>query len=111
MGFWIKYSEQAAADLADILRYMKDELCNPQAAQRFYQAILTRHALLRDNPCMYPLHHDDRLNAEGLRFAVMGKYLMFYTVDHDGAVVNIVRILYGMRDLPAVFTEPSPTDD
>jgi len=105
MAFQTSYSEQAAVDLADIIRYLNDELCNPQAAKRFYKEASKRLELLCDNPYMYPLHKDGKLYAEGYRFIVIGNYLMFYVINEDSRVVNIVRIVYGGRNLSAIFGE------
>jgi len=105
MGFKTEYSEQAAADLADVIQYLSDELCSPQAAERFYQAVYEKLEVLSENPYIYPLHHDEKLYAEGYRFAVIGNYLMFYMVNDDSSIVDIVRIVYGGRDISAVFEE------
>ena len=103
MIFKVKYSKRAADDLADIIGYISGELCNPQAAERFYNAAADKLGLLRAHPYMFPLYRDEKLNAEGVRFAVIGNYLMFYLVDEDDATVNITRILYGGRDIPCVY--------
>ena len=103
MAFRVEYSERAADDLSDIISYISGELCNPQAAERFYNNVNEKLGLLREHPHMFPFHHDKKLNAEGLRFAVIGNYLMFYLVDDDNSVVSIARILYGRQDIQFVF--------
>jgi plasmid stabilization system protein ParE len=54
---------------------------------------------------MFPLYHDEKLRAEGCRFAVIGNYLMLYFVDESAAVVSVARILYGRQDVPAIFSQ------
>jgi addiction module RelE/StbE family toxin len=105
MIFRVEYSERAASDLADIIGYISDKLCNPQAAERFYNAVSEKLGLLREHPYMFPLRHDEKLSAEGVRFAVIGNYLIFYLVDDDNSVVSIARILYGRRNIPSIFEE------
>jgi addiction module RelE/StbE family toxin len=105
MIFKVKYSEQAAGDLADIIKYISDELCSPQASERFYKAVNEKLELLSEYPYIFPLHHDEKLSAEGYRFAVIGSYLMFYLVNENASVVYIARILYGKRDLLSSFRE------
>jgi len=107
MVFKVDFSELAAEDLAEIIRYIRDELYNPQAAERFYKAINEKRGLLRENPFMFSLYHDKKLSAEGYRYAVIGKFLMFYLVDTGKSVVTIARILYGKRDIPSIFEESS----
>ncbi|GHU79947.1 hypothetical protein FACS1894191_3940 [Clostridia bacterium] len=103
MAFTVKFSEQAADDLDEILRYISEELYNPQAAGRFYEAVGKKLGLLREQPHMFPLYHDEKLSAEGFHAAIIGNFLLFYLVDDDNSLVNIARILYGKRDIPAVF--------
>ena len=105
MAFKVNFSEKAAEDLAEIIRYMRDELYNSQAAENFYNAINEKRVLLRENPYMFPLYHDKKLRAEGYRFVVIRNFLMFYLVDDSKSVVTIARILYGKRDIPSVFEE------
>ena len=103
MAFSVRYSEQAADDLEEILTYIKDVLFSSQAAYSFYKAVEKKLVQLSDNPYIYPLHHDDTLRQKGFRFTAAGNYLLFYTINDDDSSVNIVRILYGKRDLPSAF--------
>jgi addiction module RelE/StbE family toxin len=103
MAFRVKYTKQAADDLSKIIIYISDELCNPQAAEKFYKAIKEKLVLLRDHPYMFPLYHDEKLSSEGFRAAIIGNFLLFYIVDDDKSVVSIARILYGKRDVLSVW--------
>jgi plasmid stabilization system protein ParE len=103
MAFKVVHSEQASVDLDDIIGYIHDELHSPQAAKKFFNKAMETIKLLCDNPYIFPLYHDDTLNAEGYRFAMIGNHMMFYTVDNDAEVVNIARIIYGRRNIPVVF--------
>ena len=105
MIFKLRYSERAADDLEDIINYISDELCSPQAAEHFFNAVDEKLGLLREHPYMFPLYHDEKLNADGVRFAVIGNYLLLYLVDDENSVVNIARILHGRRDILSVFEE------
>jgi toxin ParE1/3/4 len=107
MAFKVKLSEQAADDLDEIIRYISEELCNPQAAGHFYGTVNEKLELLREHPHMFPLYHDEKLSAAGVHSVTIGNYVMFYLVDDDMSMANIARILYGKRDIPAVFWESS----
>ena len=102
MAFKIKYSEQSSKDLADIMKYISDELCNPKAAERFYMGVADKIKLLRENPYLFPLYPDEKLSTEGFHFAAVGNYLMFYIIDDSKSIVNIVRLLYGRRNIPEI---------
>ena len=100
------FSEQAADNLSDITRYISDELYNPQAANRFYNEVANKLILLREQPYMFPLYHDEELSAKGIRSIVIGNFIMFFVIDDEKKVVSIVRILYGRRDIPYLFETP-----
>ena len=102
-----KLSELAADDLNEVMRYYCEELFIPQAAANFHNNVLKQIDLIDDNPMMYPLHHDEKLHAEGYRFVTIGRYLMFYIVSDDETHVDVVRIVYGGRDLSALFDTDS----
>ena len=99
----VRLSNQAYDDLNAIIGYISLDLCNPQAAERFYQAVVKTLDLLKQNPCMYPLYPDEKLNAMGFRFVTVGNYLIFYLVNEHETIVTIVRIVYGKRNLSVVF--------
>ena len=103
MAIRTRLSELAENDLDEIMRYYCEELFIPQAAANFHNKIQKQIDLIDDNPFMYPLHHDEKLSAEGYRFVVIGKYIMFYIVSEDETSVDIIRIVYGGRNLSALF--------
>jgi len=105
MVFKVVFSEQAADDLAEIIKYISDELCNPQAAERFYTAVDEKRELLREHPYIFPLHHDKKLSANGYRFVTIGNFLMFYLVEDEKNIISIARILYGGRNITSVFDD------
>ena len=101
MTYEVDFSERAADDLSEIIRYISEALYNPQAAGRFYNEVSEKRGLLCDHPHMFPLYHD----SEEIRFIVIGNFLMFYVVDDEKSIVSIVRILYGRRDIASGFGE------
>jgi len=105
MVFQVKFSQQAARDLSDVIKYISDVLCNPDAAERFYGEVGKRLNLISENPYMYPLSRDERLKADGNRAAVIGNYLLFYLIDETNALAYITRVVYGKRDITALHEE------
>ena len=103
MAFRVKFSEQSSTDIDRIVGYISDELSSPKAAQRFFMGVSGKIELLRANPYLFPLYHDKRLSAKGYRFAVIGSYLLFYVIDAGNSAVNIVRIIYGRRNIPVII--------
>ena len=103
MDFKIKYSERSSNDISDIIDYISDELSNPKAAEKFFVGVSEKIEMLRENPYLFPLYHDKKLSAEGYRFAIVGNYLMFYVINDVNSIVNIVRIVFGRRNIPAII--------
>ena len=103
MGFRIKFSNQAAQDFSDIVEYISDKLYSPTAAERFYQETGKRLGKISENPFIYPVSRIDRLSADGYHVAVIGNYLMFYLINEADSIAYIVRIVYGKRDISAIF--------
>jgi addiction module RelE/StbE family toxin len=106
MAFRVRHTEQSYDDLDSIIEYISENLFDPQAAERFFHNVSEEIERLKENPYMFPLHHDEKLSAKGYRFVVIGNYLMFYAIDesnNDEKVVNILGIVYGRRDMPNIF--------
>jgi len=103
MAYKVKYTEQAEEDLDTTVQYFCEELQNTQIAERFLYEVDKKIAILRDNPRLFPLHHDERLFDEGYHYSVIGNYLLFYVVDEDKKIVHIMKIVYGGRDIPTLY--------
>ena len=106
MAFRVRHTEQSYDDLDGIIEYISEKLFDSQAAERFFNNVSEKIERLKENPYIFPLHHDEKLSVKGYRFAVIGNYLMLYVIDdRDGKdkVVNIIGIVYGRRDMPAIF--------
>ena len=105
MDYDVVFSEEAEDDLECIISYITEELRSPQSAARLFAAVSRKLELIRDNPYIYPTHHIEQLHSKGYRFAVIGNYLMFYTIDEEKSRTYIVRIVYGKRNLSDLFTQ------
>ncbi|MDR1689761.1 MAG: hypothetical protein LBS21_14310 [Clostridiales bacterium] len=48
-----------------MVRYISEELCNPQAAERFCKSVEDKLRMLHEHPYMFPLHQDETLRKLG----------------------------------------------
>lgn len=94
----VEISEPAEQDVLDIARYISAELSAPEAALEMVDTLDDSMNSLDDNPKRQPLVRDDRLAARGYRALPVKNYLVFYIVDEQARVVDIIRILYNRRD-------------
>lgn len=92
----ISFSPEAVDDLKEIKQYIKDELCNEQAAKNTVAKILKKIKLLSDFP-----ESGSNLSAiicfdTDYRYLVCDNYIAFYRIENKN--VLIVRVLYGRRN-------------
>ena len=82
MSWNIVYSEQARKDLRNIFEYIAYELLVPD-----------------DMPLRHHLYEEEPWHSMGIRFFPVDNYLVFYLPNETEGIVNIVRIMYGGRDI------------
>ncbi|HEX4644879.1 MAG TPA: type II toxin-antitoxin system RelE/ParE family toxin [Verrucomicrobiae bacterium] len=95
MSFY-RFSTQANLDIEAIANYISD--LNPLAADHFLSKLDEICELLAKHPGLGRLRPT---LGPGLRSFPIGNFLIFYVVKPEE--INVVRVLYGGRDLPAAF--------
>lgn len=89
---------QAEDDLVEVWAYIAED--SEEAADRFLGRIENACRRLAENP----LTGRDRSQlAPRLRSLAMSSYVLFYRPRSDG--IELIRVLHGARDLPALFGE------
>ena len=102
MNWTINYSEKAFNDLRAIYEYIAFELCLPNTASQQVKRIMDSVKSLDEMPLMHPLCPDEPLKSQKIRFFPIDNYLDWYQPNEELKVVNIVRIMYGGRDLSKI---------
>ena len=108
MSWTIIYSDRARQDLRDIYEYIAYNLLAPETASNQTGRIMKRIRTLEEMPMRYRLYDDEPWHSQGLRFFPVDNYLIFYLPDEKENTVNIVRIMYGRRDINKQLND---TDD
>lgn len=91
-----RVSAEAKSDLHGIWLYIAHD--NPDAADKYVRAIVSRFPTLASMPLM------ERGRPElspGLRSFVVGHHVIFYRLFDGG--IEVARVLDGVRDLPPLF--------
>jgi plasmid stabilization system protein ParE len=96
--FNLVVSEDAHKDIDEIVSYIVNELQNPQAAGHFLDDVEQAYIRISDNPYLFALCSDTRLQKLGYRKVVIKNYLVLYREDEETNTVYVVRIVYGGRD-------------
>ena len=91
-----RVSPEARADLDEIWLYIAQD--NPDAADKFIQAIISRFPKLAAMPQLG--RKREELAAQVRSFPV-GCYVIFYRPAENE--IEVVRALHGARDLPPLF--------
>ncbi len=99
MMFTVLISERAENDLKDIFSYILYSLRAKGNAINQLKRIEKSIKGLTEFPERFKRYENDRYFGINLRVMPVDKYLVFYTVDNDSQIVNIVRVLYGARDI------------
>jgi len=99
MDFKLSWTEKALADLAEVVRYYREDEQSVEAAQKVGSAIIDRVEILESFPDIGPRYpRSGGTHREVLCY----DYRIFYRVDHEARVVYIARIWHGRQD-PALL--------
>ena len=105
MVFYAEFTPMALNDIDETVDYIGNILDNHIAAKRFYDEVKKYRSYIERNPYMYALYHDDEMAADGCRYALVGNYIMLYTINEDNKTINIIRVIYGGRDISKAYNE------
>ncbi|MDR1051346.1 MAG: type II toxin-antitoxin system RelE/ParE family toxin [Deltaproteobacteria bacterium] len=94
----VDVSESAENDLRDIVNYIIMQLSAPLAAKTLLETLEKSLFGLEDMPYSHQLVRDERLSILGYRKLIVKNYVIFFIINEDDKVVDIVRILYGRRN-------------
>lgn len=103
----VRFMPLAIQDMADIVDYIADVLCTPQAAYDLLTKIDEAVEPLERFPFAFALYRDEAFAKLGYRVLPVDHYLLFYVVCGDA--VEIRRVVYAKRDLPEAL-DPEDED-
>ena len=105
MIFHVAYSAEARQDLRDIYEYIAYELLVPETAAGQTERIMKAIRSLEQMPMRHRLYEEEPWHSQGLRVLPVDNYLVFYLPDETSPTVNIIRIMYGGRDIDKQLNE------
>jgi len=101
----ICFAKLAKYDLDGIYRYLFEQLLTPRAVFKIADAI---EGAIDDNPSFsphYPLVDDALLASIGVRRMNVKKYAVFFVIDEENNIVNVIRVIHGARNWKHVLLE------
>lgn len=99
MRWKINYTRHATEDLKAIYEYLAFELLVPDTASRQSDRIMKAVRTLDNMPERYKVYEEEPWKSQNLRYFPVDNYLVFYLPKKETGVINIVRIIYGGRDI------------
>jgi plasmid stabilization system protein ParE len=105
MKYTIDVSPKVNNELFAALDYISSDLYSPQAAENHLAEFERTLELLEENPYIRPLVRYDYLADKGFRSIMVKKYYVFYTVDKEAGVVNLIRFIHSRRDWASIVSE------
>ncbi len=89
----------AKNDMLEIVKYISDELKNPDTASRLIDEFISS----AENICIFPYSNNVYTPIKSLekeyRRIIVKIYMMFYTVDENTKTVTIMRVIYAKRNI------------
>lgn len=99
MTYKVKISETAEKDIREIYEYIAFELLSPSVAAAQVERIEKNILSLDEMPMRFRTYENEPWKSRGLRVMPVDNYLVFYIPYEESRTVNILRIMYGGRDI------------
>ncbi|WP_416327923.1 type II toxin-antitoxin system RelE/ParE family toxin [[Clostridium] innocuum] len=94
----LEFLPLARKDMVEIVRYISQELENPDAAERLTMKLIETTEKLSMFPYVGNAYHSLRPLKNEYRKISVKNYLMFYWVDEENKAIVVTRVLYMRRD-------------
>ena len=98
--YQIQYTDEALQDLRDIYDYISVELKSPGIAAAQLRRIRDEIRSLGMFPKRYKAVEWEPWSSRGMRQMPVDRFIVFYVADDGMLAVQVVRVLYGKRDIP-----------
>lgn len=105
MSYDVFYTAKARDDMEEIYEYIAFSLQEPVTAGKLYNIIIAAVHTLENFPLRNALYENEPWRSRGLRKLPVKNFLVFYTVIEEKNAVNVIRIMYGARDLEKHLNE------
>ena len=99
MNYTIDISLQAKTDLRNIYSYIANELLSPQTAANQIDRLEGNIFGLEVMPFRYKRYDEEPWKSRGLHIMPVDKYVVLYIPDKKRAIVTVLRIMYGGRNI------------
>lgn len=99
MNYEVRLTAEAENDLRGIFEYIAFDLQSVQNAAGQFDRLEQGIASLDQMPERFRRYEKEPWSGRNLRIMPVNNYLIFYIPDHKEQVVNVMRVMYGGRDV------------
>ena len=101
MTYRVEFSAEGNDDLRKIYEYIAFELGMSDSAKAQIRRLEERICALETMPERHRRYEKEPWRTRGLRLMPVDNYVVFYIPNDERRVVNVVRIIYGGRNIAA----------
>ena len=98
-------SELFDSDIDSVYQYIKENLNAPMAAENLMKELKVKLKYLKENPYARSFVQDKFLASIGFRPIRVKNYVIFYIIDEEKSIINLIRFLYSKRDWKNILRE------
>ena len=102
--FELVFSETVNNDIISSLKYIKEILEAPMAAENHFNELKNVYEKIKENPYRRPLVQNKFLASKGIRFIMVKKYMLIYKINNNDNTVLLYRFMYSKRDWINILT-------
>ena len=90
----VEYLSTALNDILDIVKYIRYELADPEAAIKFAERIIEKEKQLSLFPYSSPVYIPIKPLKYEYRKLISGNYMLFYWVNDKNKTVTVARVIH-----------------
>lgn len=98
MTYKVKLTNNALAQLKDVIGYISKVLLEPEIARCWSDRIKKEILSLEHMPFRYPLVDEEPWRTEGIHKMTVQNFIVYYWVSENTATVWITAVVYRKRD-------------
>jgi plasmid stabilization system protein ParE len=101
----LAFSKIINDDVYQSYTYIKETLEAPKAAGNLIEELIDKLNYLKERPYGRPLVQDKYLASLEIRSIKVKNYVLYYNVEENNRIVNIIRFMYNKRDWINILKE------
>ena len=103
MKYTVTLSSEAQKDIAEICEYISAVLNEKEIAKNMLELLRKNILSLDEMPGRFRLYENEPWKSRGVHIMPVKKYLVFYIINENKKSVDVLRVIYGSRDIENIF--------